>query len=349
MNLDGANVLVTGGTGSFGNEFVSKIMHSQKPARIIVYSRDELKQSQMRQRFPVTDYPNLRMLIGDVRDRNRVFRVMEGVDIVVHAAALKQVPAAEINPIEAIKTNITGVANVIDAALDRGVQKVVGLSTDKAVNPINLYGATKLCSDKLLVAANGSGLHSTKFSVVRYGNVVGSRGSVIPYFLTQQSTGCLTITDPRMTRFLITLEQGVDFVLTALDMMVGGETFVSKIPSVTIKQLANVIGPECEHKVIGIRPGEKLHETLISEDDARLSIEFENHYIIQPTHSIWNPQNYLQQGSGNPCSEGFHYSSDENDWWLSDEEILSLVQNVKNQSRIHDLPTPTEPPFIVGG
>ena len=349
MNPDGANILITGGTGSFGSELVGRLLNDHKPGRVIVFSRDELKQFQLRQRFPVADFPNLRMFIGDVRDRDRVFGVMEGVDIVIHAAALKQIPTAELNPLEAIKTNIMGAANIIDAALERKVQKVIGLSTDKAANPINLYGATKLCSDKLLVAANGTGLHETKFSVVRYGNVVGSRGSVIPYFLAQRSTGCLTITDPRMTRFLITLERGVDFVLECLELMLGGEIFVSKIPSVTITQLATIIAPECKQQIIGIRPGEKLHEIMISEDDARLTIEFDGHYVIQPTHSFWNPKDFLVERTGTPCPEGFRYSSDTNSWWLTDDEVAALVENVQQSHGGPHGPTATEPRFIVGG
>jgi len=349
MNLDGASILVTGGTGSFGNAFVDRLLSNHKPARVIVLSRDELKQSQMRQRFPISEHPNLRMFIGDVRDRERVFAVMEGVDIVVHAAALKQIPAAELNPLEAIKTNIMGAANIVDAALERKVQKVIGLSTDKAANPINLYGATKLCSDKLLVAANGTGLHDTRFSVVRYGNVVGSRGSVIPYFLAQRPTGCLTITDPRMTRFLITLDQGVNLVLNSLKIMMGGETFISKIPSVTITQLANIIAPECHQKIIGIRPGEKLHETMISEEDARLAIEYDDHYVIQPTHSFWNPKDYLDTRPGKPCLDGFHYSSNTNSWWLTDDDVSALVEGVQKNQGVVEVPPATEPRFIVGG
>jgi UDP-N-acetylglucosamine 4,6-dehydratase len=349
MNLDGANVLVTGGTGSFGSACVDRLLNTQKPERVIAFSRDELKQSQMRQRFPISDYPNLRMFIGDIRDRERVFAVMEGVDIVIHAAALKQVPTAELNPLEAIKTNIMGAANIVDAALERRVQKVIGLSTDKAANPVNLYGATKLCSDKLLVAANGTGLHETRFSVVRYGNVVGSRGSVIPYFLAQRPTGCLTITDPRMTRFLITLDQGIDLILDSLEIMLGGETFISKIPSVTITQLASVIAPECKQEIIGIRPGEKLHETMISEEDARIAIEYDNHYVIQPTHSFWNPKDYLEGRPGVPCPDGFHYSSNTNSWWLTDDEVSGLVEEVRMNVSNTDVPFATEPRFIVGG
>ena len=349
MNLDGANILVTGGTGSFGNAFVGRLLNDFKPERIIIFSRDELKQFQMRQRFPVSEFPNLRMFIGDVRDRERVFGVMEGVDIVVHAAALKQIPTAELNPLEAIKTNVMGAANIVDAALERKVKKVIALSTDKAANPINLYGATKLCSDKLFVAANGTGLHETRFSVVRYGNVVGSRGSVIPYFLAQRSTGTITITDARMSRFLITLEQGADFVLRSLEMMLGGEIFVSKIPSVMVTQLARVIAPDCEQQIIGIRPGEKLHEIMISEDDARVSIEFDNHYVIQPTHSFWNPKDFLSDRPGKPCAEGFTYSSATNDWWLTDDEVAQLAKDVQERSGYEALPAANEPRFIVGG
>lgn len=349
MNLDGLSVLVTGGTGSFGRKFVHTILNLYNPERVVVLSRDELKQFQMRQMFPITDYPNLRMFLGDVRDAARVQRVMEGIDVVVHAAALKQIPAAELNPLEVIKTNVMGASNVIDAALDKKVSRVIALSTDKAANPINLYGATKLCSDKLFVAANGTGLHETKFSVVRYGNVVGSRGSVIPYFLTQRQSGRLTITDPRMTRFLITLDQGVHFVLSNLDTMLGGEIFIPKIPSVSVSQLANVIGPDCEHDIIGIRPGEKLHETMVPLEDAHLTIEFENFFVIQPTHSFWNPKDFLDNGSGKPCGEGFHYSSDNNSWWLDDQEISGLVDSVISDENGFDTPLPTEPKFIVGG
>ena len=278
LNLDGVNILITGGTGSFGKRFVNQVLKRFKPHKLIIFSRDELKQFEMRQQYPVADYPNLRMFVGDVRDRDRLYRALDGVDIVVHAAALKQVPTAEYNPLEAIKTNIMGAANLIDAAIDCNVKKVIALSSDKAANPINLYGATKLCADKLFVAANAySGIHKTCFSVVRYGNVVGSRGSVIPYFLAQRSTGRVTITDPRMTRFLITLDQGVEFVLKCMDTMLGGEICVPKIPSVRITDLVRVMAPDCEHQIIGIRPGEKLHEVMVPEDDARLTIEFDDY------------------------------------------------------------------------
>ena len=349
MNWDGINLLITGGTGSFGKRFVKKVLEESRPERIIVYSRDELKQFQMRQIFPVDQFPPLRMVIGDIRDRDRIHQVLDGVDLVVHAAALKQVPTAEYNPLEAIKTNILGAANLIDAAMERKVKKVVALSTDKAANPVNLYGATKLCSDKLFVAANGTGLHQTRFSVVRYGNVVGSRGSVIPYFLAQRPTGRITITDPRMTRYLMTLDQSVDLVLRSAELMLGGEIFVPKIPSVKVLDLARVIAPECQQETIGIRPGEKLHETLIPEDDARRTIDFKDHFVIQPSHSFWNHKDFLNGRAGKPCPDGFRYSSDTNPWWLTDPEIAKLVAQVQEDLSLYDTPAPSEPRFIVGG
>ena len=351
MNFDGASILLTGGTGSFGKRFVKRVLSKWKPDRLIVYSRDELKQFQMRQEFPIEQYPNLRFFIGDVRDKERLYRALDGVRIVVHAAALKQVPAAEYNPLEAIKTNIMGAANLIDAAIDRDVSKVLALSTDKAANPVNLYGATKLCSDKLFVAANAySGVHRTQFSVVRYGNVVGSRGSVIPYFLAQRPTGKLTITDARMTRFLITLDQGVDLVLMALADMRGGEIYVPKIPSVRVTDLARVLGPECEQEIIGIRPGEKLHEAMIGEDDARLTLEFRDHFVIQPSHSFWNHKDYLaNKPKGTPCADGFSYVSDTNPWFLNDEEIRAMVDLIEHEAGGDVVPKASEPRFIVGG
>jgi UDP-N-acetylglucosamine 4,6-dehydratase len=350
VDVNGASILLTGGTGSFGKRFVKRVFDRYKPQRLVVYSRDELKQFQMRQQYPVDEFPSLRFFIGDVRDRERMYRAFDGVDTVIHAAALKQVPAAEYNPLEAIKTNIMGAANVIDAAIDRNVKKVIALSTDKAANPVNLYGATKLCSDKLFVAANAySGFHRTRFSVVRYGNVVGSRGSVIPYFLAQRPSGRLTITDPRMTRFLITLDQSVDFVLSSLENMLGGEIFVPKIPSVKVTDLARVIAPECAHDVIGIRPGEKLHEAMIGEDDARLSLEFDRHYVIQPTHSFWNQKGYGDGRPGTPCPDGFSYTSDANPWKLGEAEIRELVSLVHADDGGDVTPTATEPRFVVGG
>lgn len=349
--FDGANILITGGTGSFGKRFVRTVLARYKPERLAVFSRDEMKQFQMRQDLPIERYPNLRFFLGDVRDKDRLYRALDGVDLVVHAAALKQVPAAEHNPLECIKTNVMGSANVIDAAIDRGVKRVLALSTDKAANPVNLYGATKLCADKLFVAANDYGGDSgTRFAVVRYGNVVGSRGSVIPYFLAQKSTGRLTITDERMTRFLITLDEGVDLVLRSLEGMVGGEIYVPKIPSVKVTDLAHVIGPECTHEVIGIRPGEKLHEVMIPEDDARMAIEFDDHFIIQPTHSFWS-RHELDLTGGKPCADGFRYSSEINDHWLSNDEIRSLVASVEQDEGLTSevKPTSDEPAFIIGG
>ena len=283
FSLDNASILVTGGTGSFGQAFVRQLFAHHRPARVVVYSRDELKQFEMQQRFT---QPELRFFIGDVRDRERLDRALRGVDIVVHAAALKQVPAAEYNPIECIKTNVIGGENVINACIDQKVKKVVALSTDKAVNPVNLYGATKLCSDKLFVAANHlAGRDGTRFSVVRYGNVIGSRGSVVPFFKERRKDGKLPITDPRMTRFWIRIEEGAQFVDRALGMMRGGEIFVPKIPSMRITELASAVGPECEQYTVGIRPGEKLHELLITRDDARHTLEFKDFYVIQPgTH-----------------------------------------------------------------
>jgi UDP-N-acetylglucosamine 4,6-dehydratase len=353
MDLNGANLLITGGTGSFGRRFIKYVLSRWKPARLVVYSRDELKQFQMRQQYPVDEYPNLRFFIGDVRDRDRLYRALDGVGMVVHAAALKQVPAAEYNPLEAIKTNIMGAANLIDACIDRNVKHLLALSTDKAANPINLYGATKLCSDKLFVAANAySGFHRTRFAVVRYGNVVGSRGSVIPYFLAQRPTGRLTITDPRMTRFLITLDDGVAFVLRSIELMLGGEVFVPKIPSVKVVDLARVMAPECRQEVIGIRPGEKLHETMIPEDDARLTLEYADGYVLQPSHDFWNHKDYLaHRPGGERCPEGFAYSSHTNSWWLKDDEIASLVKLVEQDAEADaDMkPRPSEPRFFVGG
>jgi len=339
--------MITGGTGSFGREFAQRVLRDPNFRKVVVFSRDELKQFQMRQDFPLSQYPQLRFFLGDVRDRERLYRALDGVDVVVHAAALKQVPAAEYNPLEAIKTNILGAANIIDAAIDRNVKKVIALSTDKAANPINLYGATKLCSDKLFVAANSySGSHQTQFSVVRYGNVVGSRGSVIPYFLAQRGSGVLTITDARMTRFLITLRQGVDFVLQCLERMQGGEIFVPKIPSVKVTDLARVIGPRCKQEMIGIRPGEKLHEVMISQDDARLTLETEDMFVIQPTHDYWTHKDYAKILKGSrPCPDGFSYASDTNKDWLNDKQIADLVIQVEKHLP-PDMPRADEPRLI---
>lgn len=321
-------VLITGGTGSFGKKFCSMVLaRYPEIRRLIVFSRDELKQFEMAEQFD--HHPKLRFFIGDVRDKERLFRAMDGVDYIVHAAALKQVPAAEYNPIEAIKTNINGAENVINVAIDRGVKKVIALSTDKACNPINLYGATKLCSDKLFVAGNAyAGSKETRFAVVRYGNVVGSRGSVVPFFIKCRDLGKIPITDTRMTRFWITLEQGVDFVLKNFDRMAGGELFIPKIPSMNIMDLAEAIAPGCRIEIIGIRPGEKLHEYMISTDDSRHTLEYEDYYIIQPDFVWWKKDRYQASKGGHKVEEGFSYSSDKNDQWLSVEELRRVIGEI---------------------
>lgn len=321
MNWSDLSVLVTGGTGSFGKKFTEILVRDYKPRRLIIFSRDELKQHEMR--MAGFDHPALRYFIGDVRDADRLKRALNGVDIVVHAAALKQVPACEYNPIEAIMTNVMGARNIIDAALDNGVQKVLALSTDKAVNPVNLYGATKLCAEKLFIQGNAySGAKGTRFSCVRYGNVVGSRGSVIPVFRDQRLTGRITITDPRMTRFWITLEQGVRLVINGIEQMHGGEVFIPKIPSTTIMDLAQAIAPDCEVDTIGIRPGEKLHEILISEDEARSTVEVDDMYIVQPAHPWWSSNHWAH---ARPLPEGFRYASDTNSQWLTIDEVRALA------------------------
>lgn len=323
MNWQDLTILVTGGTGSFGKKFTEIVLRDYQPKKLIVYSRDELKQHEMRQIYPDTDTSPMRYFIGDVRDRERLERAMQKVDIVVHAAALKQVPACEYNPLEAVKTNINGATNIIDAALSAGVKKVLALSTDKAVNPINLYGATKLVAEKLFVQANSySGHDGTRFSCVRYGNVVGSRGSVIPLFKQQRETGVITLTDERMTRFWLTLEQGVRFVIKCIEFMRGGEVFVPKIPSMRMTELADLIAPHCERKIIGIRPGEKLHEILISLDESRQTLEFDDMYLIQPVHSWWEQTMYDQ---ARPMAEDISFSSDTNDWWLGAEELQQMI------------------------
>ena len=321
--LDGKSILVTGGTGSFGQHFIKTLLERHNLQRIVVYSRDEWKQSEMQARSGF-DVSALRYFLGDVRDRDRLARAMRGVDYVIHAAALKQVPAAEYNPHEFIKTNVNGATNVVEAALTAGVEKVVALSTDKAVNPVNLYGATKLCSDKVFIAANSyAGEGGTTFSVVRYGNVVGSRGSVIPVFCQQREAGMITVTDPDMTRFLITLDQGVAFVVQCLDEMVGGELFVPKIPACTVADIARVVAPDCEWKEIGLRPGEKMHEVLIPEDEARNVLEFENHFVIQPIQSFWG--NKIGILGGVSCSSGFRYASNCNCETYTNEQLTELL------------------------
>ena len=302
-------VLVTGGTGSFGKKFIQTMLRDYHPAKIIVFSRDELKQHEMR--AAGYDHPSLRYFIGDIRDKERCKRAFDGVDVVIHAAALKQVPACEYNPMEAIKTNILGSSNVIDAALDAGVKKVLALSTDKAVNPINLYGATKLAAEKLFVQSNAyAGGSATRFSCVRYGNVVGSRGSVVPVFLKQRATGTVTITDDRMTRFWISLEQGVRFVIRCVEQMEGGEVFVPKIPSMKVIDLARAVAPDAQINIVGIRPGEKLHEVLISEDEARTTLELDDMYVVQPELAFWAQQGGLHKWErvGRKLPAGFRYS-----------------------------------------
>lgn len=329
MDLNGKVVLVTGGTGSFGKKFTEIVTKEYSPKKLIIFSRDELKQSEMQMVFNAHNYPGLRYFIGDVRDRDRLYRALDGVDVVVHAAALKQVVAAEYNPFEVIKTNILGAQNVIDAAIDQRVERVIALSTDKAASPVNLYGATKLCSDKLFVAANSYvGSQNTRFCVVRYGNVVGSRGSVIPLFLKQRDTGKITITDKLMTRFWITLEQGVRFVIQSLEGMIGGEIFIPKLPSVSIMDLIKAIAPNCECETIGIRPGEKLHEVMIPRDEARNAIDYGDFFVIEPPHAWWYDKALVDQNCGIPCSKNFEYSSDTNDVWLSIEEIKNMANNL---------------------
>ncbi|MFJ7669481.1 UDP-N-acetylglucosamine 4,6-dehydratase (inverting) [Lysinibacillus sp. NPDC097195] len=323
ISLENKTVLVTGGTGSFGKKFIRKAL-TLGVKKVIVFSRDELKQYEMKKEF---QDDRIRFFIGDVRDKDRLYRAFDGVDIVIHAAAMKHVDACEYNPFEAVKTNIHGAQNIIEAAIDRGVEKVIALSTDKACSPVNLYGATKLASDKLFVAANAYvGEKKTRFAVVRYGNVVGSRGSVVPFFKKIKDTGRLPITDERMTRFWITLDQGVQFVLDNLERMYGGEIFVPKIPSMKVTDLAKAIGPECEIEVIGIRPGEKLHEAMIMEDDARHTLEFDTYYVIQPEFSWWNANKFE---GGITLPDGFAYTSDNNKEWLTISDLERMIGEKK--------------------
>jgi UDP-N-acetylglucosamine 4,6-dehydratase/5-epimerase len=323
MSLDNQTVLITGGTGSFGKKFIELALKKYRPKKLIVFSRDELKQHEMRQQFPDAAGSPMRYFLGDVRDRERLNRAFAGVDIVVHAAALKQVPACEYNPFEAVQTNVMGAKNVIDAAIDRGVKKVLALSTDKAVNPVNLYGATKLCAEKLFVQGNAySGEGVTRFSCSRYGNVVGSRGSVVPVFLQQAKSGKVTVTDERMTRFWLTLQQGVEFVVRCIDKMHGGEIFVPKIPSMTLMELAKTVAPDCQIQYVGIRPGEKLHEVLVSEDEARHTLEVESMYVIQPSHSFWRAENW---SGAKHLPDGFRYTSDTNPHRLEPEELFAMI------------------------
>ena len=327
--LNEKTILVTGGTGSFGKTMIKTILGKYKPKKIIVYSRDELKQFEMQQELSEDDFPSMRYFIGDVRDYYRLKMAMEGVDFVIHTAALKQVPACEYNPFEAVKTNIIGGQNVIDASLSCGIKKVIALSTDKAAGPINLYGATKLASDKLFVAANNySGNSDIKFSVVRYGNVMGSRGSVIPFFKKQKRVGVLPITDERMTRFNITLQNGVDFVLKCLNKMWGGELFVPKIPSYKILDVAKAIAPDAEYKTIGIRPGEKLHEEMITETDSLNCVEFEKYFVILPSTELWDTDKFRKESDssvGKMCEFGFSYNSGTNKEFLSVNDLERLI------------------------
>ena len=321
MELNDKVILVTGGTGSFGRKFTKTVLSRFTPRKLIVFSRDELKQSEMHREFPEK---NIRYFIGDVRDLDRLRRAMRGVDIVVHAAAMKQVPACEYNPFEAVKTNVLGGANVIEAAIDAGVKKVLAISTDKAVSPVNLYGATKLCAEKLFVQGNSySGEGGTRFSCARYGNVVGSRGSVIPLFMEQRSTGVITVTDKRMTRFWITLDQGVDFVIQSIEAMEGGEIFVPKIPSMHILELVKAIAPDCEIKYTGIRPGEKVHEVLVSEDESQGALEHDTFYLIPPAHPLWRNAPW---STGKPVASGFRFASDTNEHWLTVDQLRGLVK-----------------------
>lgn len=325
--FDNKTILITGGTGSFGQKATEIMLKKYKPRRLIIFSRDELKQSEMAQKFPVSKYDCIRYFIGDVRDKERLYRAFHGVDYVIHAAALKQVPAAEYNPFEAVKTNVIGAQNIINVAIDQGISKVIALSTDKAANPINLYGATKLCSDKLFIAGNQYvGHEHTVFSVVRYGNVAGSRGSVIPFFLKCRGTGVLPITDSRMTRFWITLEQGVNFVLKCLETMVGGELFVPKLPSMNIMDLAKAIAPECRTDTLGIRPGEKIHEVMIPMDDARRTIEYPDHYIVQPDFDFWGRR--FTSNGGQAVPEDFEYNSGNNTWILTTDQMREIIKNI---------------------
>ncbi|MCJ7514277.1 MAG: UDP-N-acetylglucosamine 4,6-dehydratase (inverting) [Anaerolineales bacterium] len=327
MNWSEQVVLITGGTGSFGRKFVAVMLAEFHPQKLIVFSRDELKQHEMRELG--FDHPGLRYFIGDVRDESRLKRAMNGVDVVVHAAALKQVPACEYNPFEAIQTNIMGARNVVEAALDTGVRRVMALSTDKAVNPINLYGATKLAAEKLFVQSNayaaGTG---TRFACVRYGNVVGSRGSVVPVFLRQRQTGVVTITDERMTRFWLSLDQGVRFTIGCIERMLGGEVFVPKIPSMKVIDLAKAIAPDCRIEHVGIRPGEKLHEVLLSEDEARHAVELDDMYVVEPAEALWFGHGWRQQGAALPPD--FRYASDSNPNWMTLDEIRSIVDQSRD-------------------
>lgn len=336
--LAGSHVLITGGTGSFGKKCTEMLLSQHRPKRLVVFSRDEQKHVDMaRSMFPPNEFPELRFFVGDVRDKNRLKRALQGIDYVIHAAAMKHVDIAEYNPQECIATNIGGAENLIDACIDSGVKRLVALSTDKAAAPVNLYGATKLCSDKLFAAANSlSGTNGTRFCAVRYGNVLGSNGSVVPFFQKKCEEGILPITSPDMTRFVITLQQGVDFVLKSFERMTGGELFVPKIPSVSIMDIAKAVAPNCETKVIGVRPGEKMHECMIPPDEARLTLEFDDHYLVQPTARAWCKEEPSYVRHGKPCPENFCYASDNNPHWLSVPELRQMIET-------HCLPQASRP------
>ena len=322
------SILVTGGTGSFGKEFVRKILDKfPKIRRLVIYSRDELKQFEMAQQFSTRDYPGLRYFIGDIRDQQRLTRALEQIDVVVHAAALKQVPAAEYNPMEFVKTNVLGAENTIQAALDTQVKKVVALSTDKAAAPINLYGATKLCSDKLFIAANNiKGHRELSFSVVRYGNVMGSRGSVIPFFIKKRKDGVVPITDPKMTRFNISLQEGIEMVLWAIEKSLGGEILVPRIPSYRIVDVAKAVAPDCRHEIVGIRPGEKIHEEMITSSDSYTTVDLGAYYAILPTQANYSIEKYCEIMGAEPVEHGFNYNSGHNDQFLTVEELRTLTK-----------------------
>ncbi len=329
--INGRSILITGGSGSFGKRFIATLLEQYEPARVVVYSRDELKQFEMQNAEPFKNHAStMRYFLGDVRDEKRLRKAMDGIDVVVHAAALKQVPMAEYNPFEAVKTNVHGAENVVNAAIDAGVKRVVALSTDKAAAPINLYGATKLASDKIFVAANNhKGSRDISFSVVRYGNVLGSRGSVVPFFRAQQHQGFLPITDERMTRFTITLQEGVDFVLSSLALMWGGELFVPKIPSYRVIDVATAIAPELEQRIVGIRPGEKLHEEMITSTDAMSTVEFDDYYVILPSYSNWDIDDFIATSASSPgrlLEYGFEYNSGTNEHFLTVEELRTLIE-----------------------
>lgn len=329
MDFNNRSILVTGGTGSFGRRFVGHVLENFEPKRLVIFSRDELKQFEMEQEYPVSRYPQLRYFIGDVRDAERLEAAMRDIEFVVHAAAMKQVTTAEYNPFECVRTNIHGAENVVNAAIRSGVERVIALSTDKAANPINLYGATKLASDKIFIAANNmSGQGGPRFSVVRYGNVLGSRGSVVPFYqrLIAEGKTSLPVTDERMTRFWITIDQGVQFVLDNLARMSGGEIFIPKLPSMKIVDLARALLPDCEIEPIGIRAGEKLHEVMVPQDDSRMTIDCGDYYVIQPSFNYWNPEDYMAINEARLVAQDFEYSSEKNDRWLTDIELQNLLR-----------------------